>query len=599
MVRRYVNHVIEKRVLNMNLRKWQKNANDKLLEIIASGRDRALIAACPGAGKTHFTGNVLTNSAINCGAEFNIIVVPSRALKRQWKKALKRWNLTSRDDIDNTTLSEANKRGASMFDPADPVHIYTYAQIAADYELFNTLCSRYKVYVVFDEIHHADESKPYGDSMVKAFSEAAFKLSLTGTPFNTSSGTLAFCDTREEVDDDGKLMRVTITDFDYSYGDALAASGDRDDPYVVRPVTFLGSDGLAWRTYYDKKEKRQFTKTYDGTRKSDPLTPMLDVEEQYVREMIKSGLAKLDGIRRDGQRNAGMLITAMDGDHARAISDYMRRELGVNDQSVVLHDTPGAQKAIENFDKSSDRVLIAVKIVSEGVDITRLRVGVYASNVMTFLFFIQFVGRFIRWDNSLGCEQRAYVIIPNHLVIEGYAERIEEMIAHAYIPEEGEGGGGGGEDRNELLGKGSKWAQGAAIERGERVAKDERADLDALMEELNIKHLSYDEARRIRDKIGSAYKGSGGTYSNDDDSDPREIESKKNDKLVSKIVVIAAQRGYRNLDYSYVQHLANQAVGIDKKDKLTPTNILVDRKLFLMNLLKSVYGGDLDASDAA
>ena len=41
--------------------------------------------------------------------------------------------------------------------------------------------------------------------------------------------------------------------------------------------------------------------------------------------------------------------------------------------------------------------IVAVRMVSEGVDIPRLRVGVYATTTTTELFFRQAVGRFVRW----------------------------------------------------------------------------------------------------------------------------------------------------------------------------------------------------------
>ena len=42
--------------------------------------------------------------------------------------------------------------------------------------------------------------------------------------------------------------------------------------------------------------------------------------------------------------------------------------------------------------------IVAVRMVSEGVDIPRLRVGVYATNTVTELFFRQAVGRLVRWN---------------------------------------------------------------------------------------------------------------------------------------------------------------------------------------------------------
>src|SRR5205085_10294241 len=45
---------------------------------------------------------------------------------------------------------------------------------------------------------------------------------------------------------------------------------------------------------------------------------------------------------------------------------------------------------------SQQRWLVAVRMVSEGVDIPRLAVGVYATSASTPLFFAQAIGRFVR-----------------------------------------------------------------------------------------------------------------------------------------------------------------------------------------------------------
>lgn len=575
----------------MNLRRWQKRGHETLRALLKQKSDRALFAASPGAGKTHFTGTVLTNPYINCNAEIFVIVVPTRALKRQWKTALRKVNLSARDDIDNATLRAAKNRRAAMFDPQFPVHIYTYNQIQTDQEIFATLCSRYRVYVVFDEIHHADDDEKFGRALIVAFSEAVFKLSLTGTPFNTKGGTLAFCETVEKVDDEGKRYRETKLDFDYSYGDALAATGEEDDPYVVRPVTFLGSNGKAWREYINTETGERFTKEYAGKRKTDPLTPLLDVNEPYLQSMLSAGLSKLNEVR-EHHKNAAMLITAIDGDHARSIAAYMEKELKVKDYKVILFDTPGAHDEIERFEKSSDRVLIAVKIVSEGVDIKRLRVGVFASNVTTFLFFLQFVGRFIRWDASLGVDQRAYVVIPKHVVVESFAEKIEQMIAAAYLPDETGGGSGPGEPKNKVIDSGAEWSPGDVIEHGKRIEKDERADLEAFMrEEFGVINFSFEDARRIRDKWqGRTFTPAS---SEPEDASAKEWETyyKNNDKLVAKIAVIAEQKGRFDLSYARIQTRANNAVGIEKKDKLTTLPILKKRHAFLKRLLSSLYFG--------
>ena len=51
-------------------------------------------------------------------------------------------------------------------------------------------------------------------------------------------------------------------------------------------------------------------------------------------------------------------------------------------------------------------------MVSEGVDIPRLRVGVYATTTSTELFFRQAVGRLVRWTRGVP-RQRAWLFIPD------------------------------------------------------------------------------------------------------------------------------------------------------------------------------------------
>ncbi|MBD4207835.1 ATP-dependent helicase, partial [Xanthomonas citri pv. citri] len=64
--------------------------------------------------------------------------------------------------------------------------------------------------------------------------------------------------------------------------------------------------------------------------------------------------------------------------------------------TVVLSDDLGASSRIEDFAKSDERWMVAVRMVSEGVDVPRLCVGVYATSTSTPLFFAQAVGRFVR-----------------------------------------------------------------------------------------------------------------------------------------------------------------------------------------------------------
>jgi hypothetical protein len=74
----------------------------------------------------------------------------------------------------------------------------------------------------------------------------------------------------------------------------------------------------------------------------------------------------------------------------------MLRELTGKAATVVLSDDPKASTRIAKFSESDDKWMVAVRMVSEGVDVPRLAVGVYATSISTPLFFAQAVGRFVR-----------------------------------------------------------------------------------------------------------------------------------------------------------------------------------------------------------
>ncbi len=72
-------------------------------------------------------------------------------------------------------------------------------------------------------------------------------------------------------------------------------------------------------------------------------------------------------------------------------------------------------------------------MVSEGVDIPRLRVGVYSTTTSTELFFRQAVGRFVRWQAGRST-QKAYVYVPDDARLRHHAFQIAEARRHVLRP---------------------------------------------------------------------------------------------------------------------------------------------------------------------
>jgi superfamily II DNA or RNA helicase len=267
---------------------------------------------------------------------------------------------------------------------------------------------------VLDEIHHAGESRSWGDGVRFAFEPAARRLCLSGTPFRSDQSVIPF------VRYDGDLAHP---DYEYGYGEALADQG------VVRPVYFprIGGqmewsapDGVAYAATFDDK----LTRDLSGQR----LRTALAAEGEWLPAVLAKAHAQLTHLRGRDPRAAGLVI-AVDQDHARAIAAIMQERLGVTPM-VATSDDPSASRKISAFSDSAAPWIVAVRMVSEGVDIPRLRVGVYATNTITELFFRQAVGRLVRWTGGTR-QQPAYMFIPDDLRLRTFALGIAEQRRHS------------------------------------------------------------------------------------------------------------------------------------------------------------------------
>jgi superfamily II DNA or RNA helicase len=268
--------------------------------------------------------------------------------------------------------------------------------------------------VVLDEVHHAGEDQAWGESLRVAFGESARRLSLSGTPFRSDTRAIPFV--RYEADE-------AVPDFEYGYGDALR------DGRVVRPVYFPRIGGeMEWSAPDGSVHAATFDDPLASQLANQRLRTALSIDGEWLPAVLRQAVERLTDVRRN-QPDAGGLVIATDQDHARAIAALLRRDFGQH-AVVVTSDDPEASDRIAGFAAGREPWLVAVRMVSEGVDIPRLRVGVYATTVTTDLFFRQAVGRFVRWVPGVR-DQRAWLYIPDDLRLRIRAAEIAEQRRHS------------------------------------------------------------------------------------------------------------------------------------------------------------------------
>jgi superfamily II DNA or RNA helicase len=152
----------------------------------------------------------------------------------------------------------------------------------------------------------------------------------------------------------------------------------------------------------------------------------LDPHGDWMPAVLAAADRRLTQVRRGVPDAAGMVI-ASDHKSAKAYAELLRGITG-KQPVIVLSDDPTASKKIAKFETSAERWLVAVRMVSEGVDIPRLAVGVYATSVQTPLFFAQAVGRFVR-NRAPG--ETASVFLPSVPTLLALAAEMEAERDHA------------------------------------------------------------------------------------------------------------------------------------------------------------------------
>ncbi|GAA1306054.1 hypothetical protein Psi02_23190 [Planotetraspora silvatica] len=385
------------------LRAWQQEAFDLYLQ--REPRD-FLTVATPGAGKTTYALRIASELLTRGAIKAITIVTPTEHLKRQWADAAAKVGIGIDPEFKNS-------QGATSRDYLGVA--ITYAQVAMHPALHRARTEARKTLVIFDEIHHAGDAKSWGDGVREAFEPATRRLGLTGTPFRSDDSPIPFVSYVE----DGEGTLRSASDYSYGYGPALADG-------VVRPVIFLAYSGeMKWRT----RAGDEITATLGTPLTKDQLSQAwraaLDPKGDWIRQVIQAADRRLTEVRR-GMPDAGGLVIATDHESARAYARHIRTVTGEGAQ-VVLSDDPGASKKIKDFATSEARWLVAVRMVSEGVDIPRLAVGVYATSISTPLFFAQAVGRFVRARKR---GETASVFLPSVPLLMGLASEMEAERDH-------------------------------------------------------------------------------------------------------------------------------------------------------------------------
>lgn len=388
-----------------NMRAWQSEAIRKYID--SNYPKDYTVTATPGAGKTNFALNLAKLLLAKKMIDRIIIVVPTDHLRTQWALAATKLGIALDPTLGNNAKLKPEYLG----------YVSTYPQIAQNPLLHQRRAERPRqTLVIFDEVHHAGDGLSWGEGIRFAFEDAARRLSLTGTPFRTSPlQRIPFIN----YEDDGEFLKST-SDYSYGYGEALAEG-------VVRPVMFAAYTGVARWVDNAGEAVASIGEEDSKERESSAWKTILNPNGKWVPHVLAAAISRLEEIRNNGVPDAGLLVLASDQESAKAYAKVINSLTGVS-PTVALSEDPKASQKITDFNKGNSKYLVAVRMVSEGVDVPRLAVLVWLTSYRTPLFFAQAVGRVVR---SRKPNEQATVFLPSVRALLSLAADMERERGHS------------------------------------------------------------------------------------------------------------------------------------------------------------------------
>ena len=414
---------------SVKLRPWQARAISKCKNwFLVDKNKRFLINAAPGSGKT-ICATVIAKELIEKEAiERVIVIAPTKEVVKQWADEFK--FVTGR----HMTKITGSNQG---FEDYGVDLCATWQSIQGLLDGFQAICKKFKTVVICDEHHHAAVEAVWGEGAFGAFNEATYSIILTGTPIRSDGKDTVWFETGRN----NTIEHPEEGSFTLTYGEAV-------DLEYCRPITFHRHEGnfsvsIGTDVYQissknpaalaQHKKIPALQRALDFYKlvctpqyQTDNITPNMS---GYQATMIREAHIKLMDLRKR-MSNAGGLIIAPTIDVANYMADLVSRIQGGKRPMVVHSQQPNSGQRIKAFRNNNHTWIVSVNMISEGVDIKRLRVLVYLPYAKTELAFRQAVGRIVRkYDDQ--DHTRGYVVMPSLNILEDYARRIEEEMPNS------------------------------------------------------------------------------------------------------------------------------------------------------------------------
>jgi len=382
----------------MQLRVWQEECIKSAFHSYLSGNNHFLALATPGAGKTHMSSSLAKKLIDADMIDIVICFAPSTIVANDFEEILSS-KLNSRFDglIGSNGLST------------------TYQNLKYIDATFWELFKRYRVLVIFDEIHHCagssiENANAWGEKIIEHIKEqAAYTISLTGTPWRSDRSPIVLS---------SYCLNTNKVVCDYSYGLKQAIE---DNVCRMPEIVAIDNDNI---TVEDGNDSKSFSSFLDLL--SQAILPYHEIieNENVILQVVKRANNKLQNIR-SSNSNAGGLIVAYSVQHAEKIQKILLNKLNIK-AVIVTYREGEPNKIIKKYRDNSEEWIISVGMISEGTNIPRLQVCCHLTNIKTEMHFRQILGRILRFTGTKN--ESAVLFMPAEPKLVEFAYRIGQDV---------------------------------------------------------------------------------------------------------------------------------------------------------------------------
>lgn len=399
--------VVEK-VQEIELRPWQSRALPRIVhQLYQTGV--ATLHAAPGAGKTYFAGATFRQLLDAGHVDRLVVVVPNRALLRQWVQSLG-WMRIHLD---------SEPRDGYLEHPDTVGTVVTYQSLPGAAAAHTTRMSHLRTLVVLDEVHHVAEKASWGNAVRKMVGDAgagnvehaAGVLNMTGTLFRSNNAlrisTVRY--NRVATADGEKLQAVA----DWSeptanligrelrapdlhvYGARVEMVDIRDEAIVTADIADLD------------RQQRATVLRHASTKKSwihgfaTEAVKMLKLQQLAIGDDIPLKLLYVANDINAAKRAADAINEVTQQDFARLVT---------SEEPKALHTLRAAAKEQRSL------AIVSVRMVTEGFDCPEISTIAYATNIIAELFIAQTMARAMRitdLERAQGAMLPAKILIPD------------------------------------------------------------------------------------------------------------------------------------------------------------------------------------------